>query len=327
MLSRLRIDKFTLALLGVIVLSFFVPARGQGATLLGYVTQVAVALVFFLHGARLQPAVVIAGLKHWRLYLAVLGSTYVLFPVLALATGFVVPSLLSPELYAGILFLSALPSTVQSAITFSSIGRGNVPAAICSASASNLLSVVLTPLLVTFLLSAEGAVSLRSVEAIVLQLLVPFMAGQVLQRWIGPTLRAHSRVTGLADRGSILLIVYAAFSQAVVARTWAEFEPREIITIAVLDAVLLLAMLLITTYGSRALGFKREDEITIVFGGSNKSLATGMPVANILFAGPKLGAIILPIMLFHQIQLIVCAWLARRYAERAEKVPLPVSAE
>jgi sodium/bile acid cotransporter 7 len=315
---RFRPDNFIIALVTVVVIASFLPARGQFVDYLEYVTDAAIALLFFLHGARLSRDAVIAGIGHWRLHIVILATTFVLFPVIGLALAPLSPSLLTPTLYAGILFLCTLPSTVQSSIAFTSIARGNVPAAICSASASNIIGMFLTPVLVGFLLHAKGGggFSADAVGSIVLQLLVPFVAGQVLQPFIGAFVRRHNRVLSFTDRGSILLVVYGAFSKAVVAGLWQTLDFTTIATMVVVDLVLLATVLLVTTYGSRLLGFSREDEITIVFCGSKKSLVSGIPMANIIFPAQSVGAIVLPLMLYHQVQLMVCAALAQRYAAR-----------
>ncbi|MFC7398253.1 bile acid:sodium symporter family protein [Chelatococcus sp. GCM10030263] len=315
---RFRPDNFIIALVTVVVIASFLPARGEVVDYLEYVTDAAIALLFFLHGARLSRDAVIAGIGHWRLHIVILATTFVLFPVIGLALAPLSPNLLTPTLYAGILFLCTLPSTVQSSIAFTSIARGNVPAAICSASASNIIGMFLTPALVGLLLHAKGGggFSADAVGAIVLQLLVPFVAGQVLQPFIGAFVRRHNRVLSFTDRGSILLVVYGAFSKAVVAGLWQTLDFTTIATMVVVDLVLLATVLLVTTYGSRLLGFSREDEITIVFCGSKKSLVSGIPMANIIFPAQAVGAIVLPLMLYHQVQLMVCAWLAQRYAAR-----------
>jgi sodium/bile acid cotransporter 7 len=165
-------------------------------------------------------------------------------------------------------------------------------------------------------MSAHGQTfSLHTVEAIALQLFAPFVAGHFLQPLIGHWLKRHGYLLGYVDRGSILLVVYSAFSAAVVGGIWTSMPPVDFAIMFGLDALLLAVVLLITTYGSRALGFTRPDEITIVFCGSKKSIASGAPIAAILFPAHTVGAILLPAMIFHQIQLMVCATLARRYAQ------------
>jgi sodium/bile acid cotransporter 7 len=319
LLARLRPDNFTLALVGTVVLATFFPCSGRLAEDWSIATQLAIALLFFLHGARLSREAVLAGLVHWRLHLTVFSFTFVIFPLLGLVTNALPATLLSPSLGVGILFLCCLPSTVQSSIAFTSIAGGNVPAAICSASASSLIGVFLTPVLVGLLMSANGGgFSFSSIEAIILQLLVPFVVGQLVRPWIGAWALRHKKLLGLVDRGSILMVVYGAFSEAVAQGLWHQLTPAGMAGMVVVNILLLAVALTSTTWTARRLGFNRPDEITIVFCGSKKSLAAGVPIANILFAGHAVGMIVLPLMLFHQIQLMACAVLARRYASKAE---------
>jgi solute carrier family 10 (sodium/bile acid cotransporter), member 7 len=314
LLSRLPIDPYILAIVGMVVLASLLPASGQGAVAAGYATDGAIALLFFLHGARLQPKAALAGARHWRLHALVFASTFLLFPALGLAAHALAPSLLTPPLWSGLLLLCVLPSTVQSSIAFTSIARGNVPAALCAATASNLLGILLTPLLAGLLLRAQGGFSLHAVGDVVLQLMVPFAAGQLVRPWIAGWAGRNKTLLGLVDRGSILLVVYAAFSEGVTHGIWHQLDIARLAVLILLNAALLGAVLLATTGACRLLRFSREDMITTVFCGSKKSLASGLPMASVLFAGQPVGLIILPLMLFHQIQLMVCAALARRFA-------------
>lgn len=318
---RFFLDKFTIALIIAILIASVLPVRGQYAEWFSIATTIAVGLLFFLHGARLSREAVVAGLVHWRLHLFVLAATFVLFPLLGLGAGWLVPGLKESAFYTGILFLCVLPSTVQSSITFTSIAGGNVPAAVVSASASNILGMFLTPALVGLLFAVQGTgISFDALESILLQLLAPFVLGQLLQPWIGNFMRRHSKALGLVDRGSILMVVYLAFSEAVVAGLWHTVSWSDLALMTGVDVVLLALVLLITAYGSKWLGFSHEDQITIIFCGSKKSLASGAPMANAIFAGQNVGGIVLPLMLFHQIQLMVCAILARKYAERKHRL-------
>lgn len=325
MAFRFRPDTFTLTLVGTVVLASLLPARGAFADYFHDFSNVAIALLFFLHGARLSREAVLAGLTHWRLHLLVLSVTFLLFPALGLAIKALAPGWLPDRLALGMLYLACLPSTVQSSIAFTSIAGGNVPAAICSASASNLLGVFLTPLLVTLLMQVDGGgtMSLGSIEAIVAQLLLPFIAGQMLRPWIGGWVGRHRRLVGLVDRGSILSVVYVAFGEAVIHGLWRQLPLDGLAVMVVVCLILLALVLTATTFLSRALGFSREDEIAIVFCGSKKSLASGVPIANVLFPSAEVGLIVLPLMLFHQIQLMACAALARRYAARAAAAGTP----
>ena len=314
---RKFLDPFILSILGAVALGCVLPVRGIGADVGSHATTVAIGLLFFLYGARLSPAQAWAGVKHWRLHLTVFAATFVLFPVLGLAAHLLVPSVLTPALYTGVVLLCAAPSTVQSSIALTSIAKGNVAAAICSASFSSLVGIVLTPVLVTLLASGQSVLSAASIGEIVLQLLVPFLAGQLARRWIVDWLLAHRTVTAVVDRGSILLVVYTAFSAGMVAGSWHQLTLPRFAGLIAVDVVLLAIALGTTWFVGGRLGFDRADRITIVFCGSKKSLSTGISMAGVLFAGHSIGLIVLPLMLFHQIQLMVGANLARRCAARS----------
>jgi sodium/bile acid cotransporter 7 len=316
--SWLPIDPYILLLLGTVGLAALLPARGTAADVASGASTGAIALLFFLYGARLSTREALDGLRHWRLHVTVLACTFVVFPLLGLAARGLEPVFLTHSLYIGLLFLTLVPSTVQSSIAFTSIARGNVPAAICAGSFSSLAGIVITPLLAATLLgSTGGGFSADSILKIVLQLLVPFVAGQVMRRWIGEFIARHKRITGLVDRGSILLVVYAAFSEGMVQGIWRQVSPLRLAGLLAVEAVLLAVMLTLTWYGSKALRFSREDRIAIQFAGSKKSLAAGLPMASVLF-GAQASLAVLPLMLFHQMQLMVCAVIAKRRSQDPE---------
>lgn len=322
---RLLPDNFTLSLIGTVILASLLPVRDQAAEAVGWITSVAIGLLFFLHGAKLSSAAIISGMTHWRLHLVVFICTFIMFPLLGLALKPILSPLVGTELYLGLLFLCALPATVQSAIAFTSLARGNIPAAICSAATSSLIGIFLTPLLVMLLLGAEvqGASTTDAISKIVVQLLLPFIAGQVARIWIGEWVARNKSWLKYVDQGSILLVVYGAFSNAVVEGIWQQVPLAQLAGLVFACALLLALALVITNFVGRRLGFSTADRITILFAGSKKSLATGVPMAQVLFAGGTIGVMILPLMLFHQIQLMVCAVLAQRYAEKTEeRVPV-----
>jgi len=316
-------DNFTFSIVATVLVASVLPAHGGGARVFEALTTVAIGLMFFLHGAKLSRDAIVAGITHWRLHLLIFASTFVLFPLVGLAFKPLLTPLVGPQLYAGVLFLCTLPATVQSAIAFTAVARGNVPAAVCSASASTLIGVFVTPFLAGLVIAAHGgvAVSFDTVLRILLQLMVPFIAGHLLRRWIGDWMERHGGRLALVDRGSILLVVYTAFSAAVIEGLWSQVPWPSLLGLAIACAVLLGIVLVTTTGASRWLGFDKADEITIVFCGSKKSLASGVPMAKVLFAAPAVGAIVLPLMLFHQLQLMVCAVLAQRYARRPDATP------
>lgn len=322
MLRRFLPDGFTQALIAMVLLASLLPVSGQVAVAFGWLTNLAIGLLFFLHGAKLSREQIIAGASHWRLHLLVFSCTFVAFPLLGLALKPLLAPLTGDTLYLGMLYLCALPATVQSAIAFTSLARGNIAAAVCSAAASSLFGIFLTPLLVALLMDVhgDGGSMLDAIGKITVQLLLPFIAGQIARRWIGAWVGRNKHWLRYVDQGSILLVVYGAFSAAVVEGLWHQV-PLPALAGLVLACCVLLALALALSYGAaRLFGFNLEDRITILFCGSKKSLATGVPMAQVLFAGSSIGLLILPLMLFHQIQLMVCAVLAQRFANRPESV-------
>ena len=313
-LRRFLPDPYLAAILSMVALAAVLPAQGSVAVEVTRVTSFAISLLFFLYGLRLSPRAVWQGLAHWRLQGLIFGVTFGLFPLAGLLLYRLAPPLLGAPLATGMLFLCLLPSTAQSAIVFTSIARGNLPAALCAASLSNLLGMFITPLLVALTLGVHGGGGLGGLEKIIRELLAPFLLGQLLRAPLAGIVGRYRHIMGLADRASVLLVVYSAFSQSVVAGLWHHLRPQALAALLGINILLLGLALLSTSSLSRLLGFSREDRIAVVFCGSKKSLASGLPMANILFPAATVGVIVVPIMLFHQIQLMACAWLARRYA-------------
>ncbi len=313
-----RLDPFMIALIGTVVLASVLPASGHAARVVAIAADAGIVLLFFLHGARLSRQAVLDGARHWRLHMAVAAATFLMFPLLGIGIA-ALPGL-TPSVATGMLFLTLLPSTVQSSIAFTAIARGNVAAAVCSASFSNLAGIFITPVLVALLMQAEGSgsgFSLASVGTIALQLLLPFLSGHFLRPWIGGWVERRKRMLTLVDRGSILLVVYSAFGAAVLEGLWHRLPLPQLALIVGLCAALLAVVLFITWAIAKPLGFNRADAIVLQFCGSKKSLATGVPMAGVLFPAAVVGPIILPLMLFHQLQLMACAVIARHYAVKA----------
>lgn len=318
LLARLNIDPYLLLLVSTVGLASVLPARGIWADIAGGVADAGIALLFFLHGAKLSREAILDGARAWKLHLTVAATTFVLFPIVGLGVR-AIPGL-EPSLATGVLFLTLLPSTVQSSIAFTAIAGGNVAAAVCSASFSNLAGIFITPLLTATLITGDsGGFSADPVIAIATQLLLPFLLGHFLRPWIGGFVTRNKKILGYVDRGSILLVVYTAFGAAVIEGLWQKVTLGELGLIALLSLGVLAVVMVISTFVGKALGFPREDRIVLLFCGSKKSLATGVPLAGVLFPAAQVGAIILPLMFFHQIQLMVCAVLARRYAAENEQ--------
>jgi sodium/bile acid cotransporter 7 len=318
----LRLDPFLLYLIAVVVAASFAPAEGGAAHAVGVLADLAIALLFFLQGAKLSRSAIVQGIGNWRLHGLVLASTYLLFPALGLALVAGVRGAGNPLIVAGLLYLTLLPSTVQSSIAFTAIARGNVAAAVCSASLSNLIGIFLTPLLVGLLLQSDGGAgvsSWHSAESIALQLLAPFLAGHLLRPVIGGVVERHRKLLQPVDRGSILLVVYSAFSAAVANGIWRRVGGVDLIEVVGLSAILLGAVMAVNLLVARLARLPREDAIVLLFCGSKKSLVSGVPMAGALFAPTHVGLIVLPLMIFHQLQLFLCAALAGHYRQQAER--------
>jgi sodium/bile acid cotransporter 7 len=317
-ITTIRPDGFVLCLIGTVIASTVLPCQGASAAIFHALAVIAIGGLFFLQGARLSREAVVNGLMHWRLHLVTAATTFLCFPLLGLTLSALVPSALPAPLWAGVLFLCALPSTVQSSIALTSIGKGNVAGAVCSATMSSLAGIVVTPLLFGALARLHGgAINPQGIWQIVLQLLAPFAAGHLLRPWIGGWAARNRAVLSVTDRSSILLVVYTAFSAAVVHGVWHQMPLATMGLLAAAMILLLASGLLIAVSGSRALGLGATDEVAVVFCGSQKSLVSGVPIASALFGGAALGPLLLPIMIYHPLQLVVCAWLARRYAAAA----------
>lgn len=322
---KFRIDRFTILLLGAIVLATYLPVRGGLADALAIIVTLAVALLFFMHGVALSREQIIAGATHWRLHIIITAFTFVFFPLVVLPINqisVVLPSWMPADLGLGFLYLGVLPSAVSSSIAYTAMARGNVPAAICSAAASNVFGMMLTPFLLLMLVSSSGSGELSVADAlkdIVLQLLLPFAAGHALRPWLGGFMERHETLSTRYDQCVIWLVVYSAFSHSVASGLWQKLPISAVFLTIALCLVLLGFFMLMAVLVARRLGLSLEDEAAIVFCGSKKSLASGLPMAKVLFSGhPGFGMIVLPIMCYNQIQVIIGAMLAQHYRKKIE---------
>lgn len=318
MLRKLPIDTYMLLLIGTVALATVLPVYGQAAVIVSKISYAAVSLLFFLYGAKLKTQAVWEGVSNWRLQAVIFVVTYVVFPVLGWLFFKGLEGVLPDDLRVGILFLTVLPSTVQSSIALTALARGNVPAAICAASLSNIVGVIITPLLAAWLLSASSVeLHASSILLICVQLLLPFVAGQLMRPLIGNWVEKNKALTLIVDRGSILLIVYSAFSAGAVSGIWGKLDGVTLWTLAAADIGLLLLVMLIISFTGKLLNLPEPDRVTYLFCGAQKSLASGVPIASILFVGHSTSLIILPLMLYHQLQLLLSVVIAQRKASQS----------
>lgn len=314
MLEKLKHpDPLIATILTCLVLAFLFPARGSFASVFGIITNAAIAFLFFLYGARLSPQEALAGLTNWRLQLTILAFTFVVYPLLGVAL-FPTTGFLSHDLYQGIVYLTLVPSTVQSCVAFTGVAGGNTSGAVVSASVSSIVGVVLTPLLAMWLMSAHGGVHIDSsvFGDIALQLLLPFIIGQLTHRWTKSF--ASNKTTKKFDRLSIGMVVYGAFSKGIVSGVFHRVKLWELLFLIALAVALVYLMFWLTRFVSTKLGFDRRDTIAIQMCGTQKSLAAGLPMATVIFGDGSVGLLILPLMIYHLTQLVISSGVAARYA-------------
>ena len=311
-----RIDPLVAGIIVSALIAFVLPARGAFADGFGVAVKLAIALLFFLYGARLSTREALNGLTHWRLHAAILACTFVVYPLIGILLR-PLSAVVSPELYQGILFLTLVPSTVQSSVALTGIARGNVSGAVVAASLSSLVGVVATPLLAMLLMRSSGGVLIDASVFldISIQLLLPFLLGQLAHNFLPPVREiAASKATKIVDRGAIWMVVYSAFSQGVVAGVWTQLPLWQILFLIVFAAALVVAMLWVTGWVPGKLGFNPADTVAIQQCGTQKSLATGLPMASVMFGGATLGTLIIPLMIYHMTQLVICSSYVSRYA-------------
>jgi solute carrier family 10 (sodium/bile acid cotransporter), member 7 len=316
MLARLIPDRFVLMLFGAVLLGWLLPAKGQLLDIARHISTVSIFALFFLHGLRLPRRDVLDAARSWKLQGAMLAFSFVAMPLFGLLLAKSVGWMLPAALVTGLLYCAMLPSTVQSAISYSSMARGNVAASVVGAAVSNLAGILLTPLLVAFVIGAASGVALGSdiVISIATMLLLPFALGQAAQHWLGDWAKKQKAMLSFFDRLVILIAVYVAFAGAVVSGS---LSALDLSTLALLSGILaiLLGFAFAGSWGiGGLLGLNRADRVSLVFAGAHKSIATGAPMAAILF-GSEAGLIVLPAIIYHMAQLLLSAPLAARLAK------------
>jgi sodium/bile acid cotransporter 7 len=321
---KLKIDWFLVGMAAATALAWAFPAPGAAGGWLHpeLLTKAGVALIFFLHGVTLPGSELRAGAARWRLHVVVQAATFLFFPLLAWLTIRLLGAQLSPALQLGIFFLGALPSTVSSSVAMTGVAGGNVAGAVFNATLSNLLGIFITPLWVLVVLRAGGQPLpvLPVVLDLVRWLLLPLALGQMCRPWLGGWAMRRKAFVKTADRGTILLLVYTSFCDSFANGVWTAQGGASIALVTVLAAGFFVAVFAAVSGAARALRFERGDRIAAVFCGSKKTLASGVPMAKLMFgANPALGVILLPIMIYHPLQLVICGFLAERWGREGKQ--------
>ena len=313
---RIRLDPFVIALLVAAAIGTLLPAAGETYAVLRVVSALSIALLFFLYGLRLSTAETVTGLTNWKLHVAILLTTFALFPAVGVALRGAIQPVVGAGLAAGFVLLCLIPTTVQSNVVFTRMAGGDTAAAVVAASLSNLLGVFVTPALVALLLATNAAVDAGSFIRIVVQFLLPFVVGQLVRPWLGDWVARNDRWLKHVDRSSILLVVFLAFSVGATSGVWSRVSAGSLVATVALCALLLVAACGWLAGLGRLIGLTRPARIALLFCGSNKSLATGLPMAAVLFPAHSVALIVLPLMIYHQLQIFAGGVLANRLARR-----------
>lgn len=319
-------DPFMIGIIAMMILGLVLPIPTGAVGPISQISNVGIFILFLLYGSRLSSREVLDGMKNFRLQGSIIAATFVVFPVLGLITQWLTGPFLGGNLAAGLLYVTLLPSTVQSSIAFVSVARGNVAGAITAATVSNLIGMIATPLLVLWFMGVSGSMGWGNIRDILLLLLLPFVIGQVFQRWTGAWVRRHKTLTSMWDKGTILAIVFVSVLAATDAGVWASVTGWMLLGVGAISVVLVGIVLALTWWGGKLIGLDLEDRIALLMCGSKKSMATGLPMANVLFPTAIAGPIAVPLIIFHQLQLMICAWLARRLGARPDSVSVPATA-
>lgn len=317
-IGRFRVDPFVAALLAAAIVASFAPATGAVYVALQWVTRIAIALLFFLYGVRLSTSETLHGIKNWRLQAAVLATTFVMFPLAGIAAARLTSGWLGPVLASGILLLCLVPSTVQSNVVMTTVAGGDTAGAVVAASLSNVVGVFLTPALVAAVMAARAEVDGAAVIRIVAQLLAPFVLGQLARPLLAGWVRRNDHWLKFLDRSSVVLVVYVAFSAGATSGVWADTTVWAVVGVVGVAFTLLAAASAWAWGAGRVLGLARHARIALLFCGSNKSLATGLPMATVLFPGRHLALLVLPLMIYHQLQVLAGGSLAARLGRQHE---------
>lgn len=320
-LAKTGIDAFFFLLILMVAVAWLWPTPGnwKGLFSLGTLADLGVAGIFFFYGLRLNPKKIKSGVSNWQLHLLVQLVTFVLCPLIAITFRYAYAGQGHDNLWLGIIFLSVLPGTVSSAIVMISIAGGNITGGIFNATLASMLGIVITPLWMSFFMepSKGGGGFMHIFLTLVMQILVPVCIGFLLHQRGGHFAERHHHSLRLFEKSVILLIVYNAFCESFAAHM---FQGMSLLFLVELCIVLLLAFLILCSIvyaACKILRFNRPDTITAIFCGSKKSLVHGTVMGNVIFSqAGAMGILLLPIMLYHALQLIAASVMAQLMARQ-----------
>jgi len=307
------VDPLVRLLVLAIALASVVPVMGEGRAIARSVSDAGIFLLFLMNGLRLPRQDVLRGLRNARFLLPLIIWCFGIMGLAGWGLWQIGENFLPPVVALGLLFVGVLPSTVQSATAYSSLAGGNVAASVIAAAVLNLLGVIITAPLLSVMAGSEGlGIDLDGLRRLAIILLLPFAIGQLLQGFFFAFLADKKKAIAWLDRLVIGLAVYVAFSGAVEQGLWTSVSPLDWASLLALVSVFLIIGFAGAWAAGGALGLDRPDRIAFLFAGAQKSIAIGAPLASILFPPAIAGLLLVPVLLYHLLQLIISAPLANR---------------
>ena len=316
-----QLDWFMKGMLAAVALGFLWPAPGASGGWLQpeWLNRLGVALVFFLNGLGLSLAALRDGALRWRAHLLIQACTFVLFPLLGVGLLLATHGWMSPELQTGFFYLCALPSTVSSSVALTVAARGHVPVAVFNATLSSLIGIVITPLWMAWMLGRAGAQFPVGpvVRDLVLWVMLPLLAGQAARTRLAGWAAGHKPLVQKVDRITLLLLIYTSFADSVQQGIWSRYGLLPAAETLIGSTLLFIVVLAVVNRLAGWAGMAQTERIAVVFCGSKKTLAAGVPMAHLIFgAHPALGLILMPLMIYHPLQLAIGGMLAQRWGQR-----------
>lgn len=313
----MKFNGFIVGIFCMIAGAYFFP-EGTDLLPLKTIIDIGIGLIFLFYGLKLSPSEFKAGILNYRIHLLIHLSTFLLFPLLCLACLPLFPEGIHSNFWIALFFLGTLPSTVSSSVVMVSLAKGNVPAAIFNASLSGLIGIFATPFWLSLILGKTGEFDfLNVVQKLVIQIIVPLVIGLLLQRLLGNWAKRYSKQLGLLDKGTILLIVYSSFSESFGSGLFTSASKFQLLKLVILVVIFFLFVYFLLGYVAQKLNLKTEDKITAQFCGTKKSLVHGSVMIKVIFGqSASAGLLLLPIMLYHSMQLILISWFAEKYRRR-----------
>lgn len=320
---KFKLDKFVLAIITTVCIAYLFPNFGADDswfpidTISGY----GISLIFFFYGLKLSPDKIKSGLKNWKLHILVQSATFIIFPLVVLLFYPLMKNEEQHTMWLAVFFLAALPSTVSSSVVMVSIAKGNIPAAIFNASLSGIIGILLTPLwMKPFLEEQQADFNFEKVYTqLIFQIIIPVILGIILQRFGSKWAQKYNSQLSFFDKAIILLIVYKSFAESFISGIFKTLQWYDMFILLIIVSVLFWVVYGLINWIAKRLGFNREDRITASFCGSKKSLVHGTVMSKVLFTNAAtIGIILLPLMLYHAMQILVISIIAGKLAKEVE---------